>query len=155
MKSLWVQWMHDYKIKGSYFWVVAPRGSMSWGWRKLLQMRDTIRPYIWKKIDNGVNTFVWTDNWCVESPLLSFITPRMIASAGCNLNSKVADLIRDNQWLWPDAWYNVFPVLIHIPHIQINDNEDRNVWKCSNGVETDFSSKVVWDSLRRKQGEVD
>ncbi|GJY81560.1 hypothetical protein Tco_0494311 [Tanacetum coccineum] len=43
---------------------------MSWGWRKLLQIRYTIRPFIWHKLYNGKSTSVWFDKWCDLCPNL-------------------------------------------------------------------------------------
>ncbi|GKB19726.1 sodium/hydrogen exchanger 6 [Tanacetum coccineum] len=31
-ESLWVKWMHTYKLKGRSFWDVPCRGDVSWGW---------------------------------------------------------------------------------------------------------------------------
>ncbi|GJV46442.1 putative RNA-directed DNA polymerase [Tanacetum coccineum] len=62
-ESLWVKWVHTYKLKGRSFWDVPCRGDASWGWHKLLQFRSTIRPFIWHKINNGKSTSVWFDRW--------------------------------------------------------------------------------------------
>nr|GEU96327.1 hypothetical protein [Tanacetum cinerariifolium] len=35
-ESLWVRWIHAYKLKGRSFWDITYRGTMSWGWRKIL-----------------------------------------------------------------------------------------------------------------------
>ncbi|GKF18970.1 hypothetical protein Tco_0063888, partial [Tanacetum coccineum] len=32
-ESLWVKWVHTYKLKGRSFWDVPCRGDVSWGWR--------------------------------------------------------------------------------------------------------------------------
>ncbi|GJW19115.1 putative reverse transcriptase domain, reverse transcriptase zinc-binding domain protein [Tanacetum coccineum] len=40
--SLWVRWIHMYKLKDRTFWDVRPKASMSWGWRKLLQLREVM-----------------------------------------------------------------------------------------------------------------
>ncbi|GKC02621.1 hypothetical protein Tco_0994231 [Tanacetum coccineum] len=41
-ESLWVQWIYSYKLKGRSFWDVPCLGDVSWGWRKLLQIRTRI-----------------------------------------------------------------------------------------------------------------
>nr|XP_043625572.1 uncharacterized protein LOC122596998 [Erigeron canadensis] len=51
--SLWVEWVHDHHLKGRNFWDIPVRASGSWGWRKLLKMRPTIRNFIWMKLGNG------------------------------------------------------------------------------------------------------
>ncbi|GJZ82898.1 hypothetical protein Tco_0648071 [Tanacetum coccineum] len=35
-ESLWVKWIHTHKLRGRNFWDFLFRGSMTWGWRKLL-----------------------------------------------------------------------------------------------------------------------
>ncbi|GKE31231.1 hypothetical protein Tco_1450553, partial [Tanacetum coccineum] len=49
-ESLWVKWVHAYKLNGRNFWDVPIRGNMSWSWRKILQLRSSIRDFIWRKI---------------------------------------------------------------------------------------------------------
>ncbi|XP_022042045.1 uncharacterized protein LOC110944706 [Helianthus annuus] len=86
------------------------------------------------------------------SPLSSFITPRSIANAGFNLKSSVADVIDENgHWKWPQAWLDLFPVLINIQTPQLNDNaSDRLVWKALDGNFGDFESSQVWDMIRNR-----
>ncbi|GJY34673.1 putative ribonuclease H-like domain-containing protein [Tanacetum coccineum] len=38
-ESLWVRWVHIYKLNNRNFWDVLIRGNISWGWRKVLQLR--------------------------------------------------------------------------------------------------------------------
>ncbi|GJU58418.1 hypothetical protein Tco_1236184, partial [Tanacetum coccineum] len=37
-ESLWVRWIHVYKLKGRSIWVIPQKNDMSWGWRKFLQL---------------------------------------------------------------------------------------------------------------------
>nr|GEW72937.1 putative reverse transcriptase domain, reverse transcriptase zinc-binding domain protein [Tanacetum cinerariifolium] len=52
-ESLWVKWIHAYKIRGRSFWSIPFRGNMTWGWRKILQLRPLIWKFIWYKVGNG------------------------------------------------------------------------------------------------------
>ncbi|KAJ0453055.1 putative RNA-directed DNA polymerase [Helianthus annuus] len=155
--SLWVQWIHSYKLKGTNFWEVTKRGSVSWGWRHILAIRDRIRPYVWMSIRSGRQTNAWSDNWCSCSPLRSFISPRAIANAGLNLRSTVADIIDDTgQWKWPQAWFDIFPVLINIPSPHpLVAITDRCSWKDLEGNLCHFRSWEVWNTLRRRGDRVD
>ncbi|GJR05914.1 putative reverse transcriptase domain, reverse transcriptase zinc-binding domain protein [Tanacetum coccineum] len=46
LKAVLVKWIHEYKLKGHNFWDIPLRGNMSWGWRKVLKLRHTIRRFI-------------------------------------------------------------------------------------------------------------
>ncbi|KAJ0871216.1 putative RNA-directed DNA polymerase [Helianthus annuus] len=153
-KSLWVQWIYSHKLNGKSLWDVQPRGSISWGWRKILAIRATIRPFIWKIIRNGAQTNAWSDKWNQICPLNSFISPRNIANAGFQLTSSIADIIDENgQWKWPSAWYDIYPVLIGLTVPQlIQDLEDSTTWKDLDGNNRPFGSLEVWHNIRtRKQ----
>nr|GEU84747.1 hypothetical protein [Tanacetum cinerariifolium] len=57
--SLWVTWIKVHKIKDRNFWDIPCRGNMSWGWRKVLQLRSCIREFVWHKIGDGACTSLW------------------------------------------------------------------------------------------------
>lgn len=90
-ESLWVKWIHEYRLKGRSFWEVPITADASW--RKLLNIRDAIRSFIVSIIGNGKSTSAWFDRWCHISPLKSFISCRDISYAGFNLQNKVSDLV--------------------------------------------------------------
>ena len=60
-ESLWVRWIHTYKLRGRTLRDICPTATMSWGWCKILQLRDVIKPYFWMQIGNGLNTSLWYD----------------------------------------------------------------------------------------------
>ncbi|KAK1424620.1 hypothetical protein QVD17_19953 [Tagetes erecta] len=151
-KSLWVDWIYDHKLKGRSIWDVTPKAKMTWSWRKILQIRELIRPHIRQKIGNGRDTFAWSDNWCNQSPLNRFITPRDIYNAGFSLHAKVADLVSNMNWKWPVAWYDLFPVLIHV-HVPVisTNRKDVTIWHDMHGEERTFSTMMVWDTIRQRK----
>ncbi|XP_021996200.1 uncharacterized protein LOC110893398 [Helianthus annuus] len=125
---------------------------MTWGWRKILALRDLVRPFLWKSIGNGANTNVWSDTWCNVCPLRSHISPRAIANAGFNLQSSVAEMIDSSgNWKWPVAWYDLFPVLINLQVPVLHDTQDRLVWINSEGNSCYFSSWEVWNNIRYRE----
>ncbi|PWA67168.1 reverse transcriptase domain, Reverse transcriptase zinc-binding domain protein [Artemisia annua] len=86
---------------------------MSWGWRKILHIRDLVRPFIWSVLGNGGSTSAWFDKWSDFSPLIPYVTPRLIANAGYTLASYVSDIVVDGSWSWPQSWYTRSPILLN------------------------------------------
>nr|GEW65082.1 hypothetical protein [Tanacetum cinerariifolium] len=99
-ESLWVRWIHMYKLKGRTFWDISPKAFMSWGWRKILQLRDIVKPFFWMQVENGLTASLWYDTWYNQSPLSNFISPRDIAREGHHLRMCVADIISNGDWEW-------------------------------------------------------
>ncbi|GJV26066.1 hypothetical protein Tco_1378761 [Tanacetum coccineum] len=86
-ESLWVRWIHTYKLRGRILWDIQPKSSTSWGWWKILQLRDLVKPFLWVRIGNAMNTSIWYDMWCSQSPISRFLTPRDIAMKGFSIHS--------------------------------------------------------------------
>ncbi|XP_022014997.1 uncharacterized protein LOC110914516 [Helianthus annuus] len=126
------------------------------GMAENLSIRCIMRPHIWSLLKSGLQTNVWSDNWCPMSPLSSFITPRSIANAGFSLKSSVADVIDAyGHWRWPQAWLDLFPVLISIQTPQlVGDALDRLAWKNLDGKFIDFESAQVWNTIRTRDTQV-
>ncbi|GJV67976.1 hypothetical protein Tco_1483485 [Tanacetum coccineum] len=98
-ESLWVRWVHTYKLKGRTIWDIPVKAEMSWGWRKLLQIRELVKPFFWKKLGNGMSTSLWFDRRNSQCPLTQYITPRDINREGFNMRSCVADVVSNEGWL--------------------------------------------------------
>nr|GFC62793.1 hypothetical protein [Tanacetum cinerariifolium] len=130
-ESLWVKWIHIYKLKNRSFWDILYRGKMSWSWRKLLLLRPLIRKFIWSCIGDGRTTFMWFDKWCVAGPLSNMILSRDIIRAGFSHASKVHDCIQDGLWIWPNDWLVKYPILNSIPTPVISDDKSDSLeWRC-------------------------
>nr|GEW92373.1 hypothetical protein [Tanacetum cinerariifolium] len=143
-ESIWVKWIHVYKLKNRSFWDIPYRGKMSWSWRKLLLLRPLIQEIIWSCIGDGRTNFMWFDKWCVAGPLSNIISSRDITRAGFNHASKVRDSIQDGLWIWPNDWLVKYPILNSIPTLVISDdNSDSLEWHCRDGAGPSLASIIT------------
>ncbi|GKF10849.1 hypothetical protein Tco_0048775 [Tanacetum coccineum] len=99
---LGVKWIHVYKLNGRSFWEVPCRGNLSWGWRKIFQLRPLIREFIWYRIGDGLTASAWFDSWCHVGPISRIVTSRDIFRAGYDLSTKVNELVVNGSWGWPN-----------------------------------------------------
>ncbi|GKA84983.1 reverse transcriptase zinc-binding domain-containing protein [Tanacetum coccineum] len=152
-ESLWVKWIHEYKLKGRNFWDYPLRGNMSWGWRKILKLRPSIRRFIWSKIGNGLNTSLWYDKWNDLDHIASIVSPRDIARAGLSLQAKVSDVITHGTWVWPAELIAKYPTLDNYI-VPINNDLDRLFWIDCHGNSKKFSVSQVWDDIRMRDSKV-
>ncbi|GJU03736.1 putative ribonuclease H-like domain-containing protein [Tanacetum coccineum] len=123
-ESIWIKWIHVYKIRERNFYNLPLRGNITWGWQKILQLRPIIRDFIWFRIGDGSQVSMWYDRWCNNSPLSNIISTRDIHLAVYNLTTKVKDAISDAlDWeMWKllgfsrQVWDNL-KVLAGIPKV--------------------------------------
>ncbi|XP_021998022.1 uncharacterized protein LOC110895063 [Helianthus annuus] len=67
----------------------------------------------------------------------------------------VADLRSNGVWIWPEAWRDLYPVLIQLDQVNIDPNKsDRIVWRDGDHV-SDISASCVWSSIRYAEPEID
>ena len=84
-------------------WCARIPSCCSWSWRKILQLRDRVRPFIRHTVFNGVGTFLWHDFWNQLGPLLPCYGERIIYDSAIQRNAHVTQIIRDGRWEWPVA----------------------------------------------------
>ncbi|GJZ17557.1 reverse transcriptase zinc-binding domain-containing protein [Tanacetum coccineum] len=153
-ESLWVRWVHIYKLNNRNFWDVPIRGNISWGWRKVLQLRPLIR-FIWSSIGDGVTTSLWFDNWSSLGPLADFIPSRDRYTAGLTASSTVSDVFHNGVWNWPNYLVSKYDQLLSMQYDISNDNNDRLLWRNEAGQVCDFSVSMVWSTIRHRNEKVD
>ncbi|GJY42406.1 hypothetical protein Tco_0429676 [Tanacetum coccineum] len=143
-ETLWVKWIHTYKLQVHSRWDIPLRGNMSWGWRKILQVRPLVQQFIWHRLGDGSKVFAWADNWCPLSPLSNSISNREIYKAGFLNTTKVKDIVSNGNWLWPNEWQLKLPSIFNlpVPHLDVHAT-DSLVWKDLNNVEGNFSVAVA------------
>uniref|UniRef100_A0A251VET6 Putative reverse transcriptase zinc-binding domain-containing protein n=1 Tax=Helianthus annuus TaxID=4232 RepID=A0A251VET6_HELAN len=153
--SLWVDWVHSYRLKGKSFWVCKTPASSCWSWRKISQLGPLVRNHFWSEVGNGASTSAWYDIWSELGPLADFLSPRVITDADFRLEDSVADVHSNGGWSWPIAWRDLFPVLIQIDQVSLDPmKNDRLLWKDGNDL-NGFSTSGAWHSLRHREPDVD
>nr|GEY46943.1 hypothetical protein [Tanacetum cinerariifolium] len=136
-------------IWGRSFWDVPVTSRLSWGWRKLLQLRDIVRLFFWSQIGSGREVSIWFDRWCVQCPLRRFLSARDISREGFLMLASVKDMISNESWLWPQSWLLKAPILGQLVVPSLDPNKpDLHYWRDSNGVMRHFLVKAVWEEIR-------
>ncbi|GJY49962.1 hypothetical protein Tco_0439918 [Tanacetum coccineum] len=144
------------QLMRSNFWDILLCGNMSWGWRRILQVRPLIRQFIWYRLGDGNMVSAWFDRWCLLSPLSDLVTPRDIHRASFDMSTKVHDVIINGNWKWPNDWLVKYPPLYTIPVPSLVPNSlDRLIWKSINDVDSGFSVATVWECIRPRGEEID
>ena len=149
-----VKWVHAYKLRGRSFWDIPLRSNMSWGWRKVLQIRPLIREFVWHNIGDGALTSLWYDRWCSSSQLANSISTRDMFRARLNPLSKVRNIFLNNVWTWPQELINKYPFLSSIVMPNHVDRPDLLEWRDEDGNVKSFSVSIVWRSIRPRSNKV-
>ncbi|GJU35720.1 RNA-directed DNA polymerase, eukaryota, reverse transcriptase zinc-binding domain protein, partial [Tanacetum coccineum] len=147
--SLWVKWVHLYKLKGRNFWDVPEIEGSSWSWKKILRYRGKLRRHIVHRIGDGLSTSLWYDSWHAICPLSDFISKRKIYYSGLSLDCNVANVIENGKWKWPSVLSEEFDGLNAIePPLLIEGKKDKVFWRTKLGRYKDFSVSTVWNDIR-------
>ena len=101
--SLWVAWVRRFYLRQGSLWNAKVPTSCSWSWRKILQLRERIRPLIKHKVGDGAATFLWHDFWNPVGPLLPYVGERILYDSAIHCNARVAEVIDERGWNWPIA----------------------------------------------------
>ncbi|GJR79212.1 reverse transcriptase domain, reverse transcriptase zinc-binding domain protein [Tanacetum coccineum] len=130
--------------------------NVSWGWRKLLQIRSILRPHFWHELGNGRSTSAWFDTWDTQCPLMNLVSYRAVTGGGFNMQECVNDIISDGVWAWPSEWHNRYPTLnlINVPILNAQQ-VDKLQWKAYDGSLKDFSCREVWFTIRERGSETE
>nr|GFB07613.1 hypothetical protein [Tanacetum cinerariifolium] len=86
---------------------------------------------------------------------LRLLSPRDITKESFNLRNRVADLVSNDSWKWPQAWLNKAPDLNIVPAPNLSVNcQDTMYLRASNGTFSLFSVKFAWEALRPRGNEL-
>lgn len=139
--SLWVKWVYQFHIKDRSFWDIMFKDNMSWTWKRFLNVRKCVRPFVVSSIGNGENTSLWHDWWHPIGIISMLIPRREWISKGFNDKSKVGDILVNGNYCWPNDWLELYPGLRDGPMFKCSGNRaDGIIWRDKNGVSQCFST---------------
>ncbi|KAJ9542319.1 hypothetical protein OSB04_028825 [Centaurea solstitialis] len=146
--SLWVTWIRTFRLRNSHFWNVQIISNSSWIWRKLLDLREQVRPHFLSVVGDGLSTNAWDDKWIVNGTLSLMIPFRIFQSLGLSKHSTVADVVQVMGSAWPTSWIDRMPSLsgVAVPNLQIGV-KDQIMWLNLLNQSWNFAIKEVWNSL--------
>ncbi|KAL0293706.1 UNVERIFIED_CONTAM: Retrovirus-related Pol polyprotein from type-2 retrotransposable element R2DM [Sesamum radiatum] len=83
----------------SSVWTIRTRTG-TWGWRKLIRLRDALRPHVHYQIGDGTSFSLWHDPWHPRGPLLPQfpLGPRHTALPP---TAPLSAVISEDTWSWP------------------------------------------------------
>ncbi|KAL3519688.1 hypothetical protein ACH5RR_017837 [Cinchona calisaya] len=97
--TLWIAWIHTFKLKNRSIWSISMPHDNSRFWRKLLKLRRTIRPHIEAMVGNGEGIYMWYDNWHSQSPLIDSYGEDVIRNFNSHPQAKLKTIMLDNEWI--------------------------------------------------------
>ncbi|PWA63048.1 reverse transcriptase domain, Reverse transcriptase zinc-binding domain protein [Artemisia annua] len=100
----------------------------------MLDLRQKIRPKIWRIIGNGEKINVWYDQWNSVGFLSDIIATRSIYNARLFEEKSIKEVIFNDHWRWPDDWKELYPALAHVKVPNLNPlKEDVSKWMEADG----------------------
>ncbi|KAL0289735.1 UNVERIFIED_CONTAM: hypothetical protein Sradi_7066500 [Sesamum radiatum] len=140
--SIWVTWILQYRLQDYSVWTIRAR-SGTWGWRKLIRLRDILRPYILYRIGGGSSFSLWHDPWHERGPLISRF-PLGPRHTSIPPSAPLSTVIWEDTWVWPHITDMESVDITHdLP--AIHGGQDQILWIGPRGA---FSSAAAYDVFR-------
>ncbi|KAJ9536430.1 hypothetical protein OSB04_un000388 [Centaurea solstitialis] len=146
--TLWVSWVRSLNINSSNFWIIRKTNAWSWVLRKMMDLRNVLRPHVISRIGDGRNTHAWEDTWLRCGPLSSVISYRHIHGYGFNTSTTVREFLDQIDGTWPADWLVRWPILeVHTLPVVVDETSDTVLWQSRNNGMVDFAVSVAYESL--------
>ncbi|KAL0291138.1 UNVERIFIED_CONTAM: Retrovirus-related Pol polyprotein from type-2 retrotransposable element R2DM [Sesamum radiatum] len=140
--SIWVTWILQYRLQDYSVWTIRAR-SGTWGWRKLIRLRDILRPYILYRIGGGSSFSLWHDPWHERGPMISRF-PLGPRHTSIPPSAPLSTVIWEDTWVWPHITDMESVDITHdLP--AIHGGQDQILWIGPRGA---FTSAAAYDVFR-------
>ena len=153
-ESLWVQWVHTYRVRGTCFWLLKTPYACPWYWRKLLLVRGTVKPFFGWRIGDGCSTFFWYDQWHPLGVLIDHFSRQLPRQLGIPILAKVEDFIEDGAWTRMEPFRSLSPEFgeDRLPTLFLPSRPDELYWlPTSNGL---FSVRSAFQAIQTRRDPV-
>ncbi|XP_071699386.1 uncharacterized protein [Rutidosis leptorrhynchoides] len=115
-------------LKELNFWVVFIPSNPSWGWKKLLSLRDDLRGKFLNEIGKGVNTVSWFNEWNEIDPLILLVRRKDILTACLSMSDQLTYITHNGPRRWIAGWMNRFFILSNLAPPAISSVTDIVPW---------------------------
>ncbi|KAL0292827.1 UNVERIFIED_CONTAM: Retrovirus-related Pol polyprotein from type-2 retrotransposable element R2DM [Sesamum radiatum] len=136
--SIWVNWIFHYRLQHYSVWTISTR-SGTWGWRKLIRLRDSLRPCITYRIGDGTSFSLWHDPWHARGALISHF-PLGPQHTSLPTTAPLCMVILEESWNWPSVT-NMESIDITHELPTIHGGPDRILWT---GPQGSFSAAAAY-----------
>ena len=137
-------------LKGSLsnYWTTKPSASFSWLANKLPKPKDTVFPLIKVRIQNGLSTRFWFDNWTPLGSLYNYLNGSN-SCLGISLKAMVGSLVNNGRWRLPPARSEEqLQLQTFLTTIDLTEEEDNYEWELGGAQTSRDSTGEVYTYLR-------
>lgn len=157
--SLWVAWMRAHMFKEGFFVNDARGSSGSWIWRKLLKHKAQAAEFFKWEVKDGRSVSFWWDHWLDTGQLFHETGDIGPIALGVARNSKVADVVRGNQWSFRRVrntiLRNIVTKIQATPPPHQNQGPDIPLWRYGPDLyKPTFSARHTWNQIRQTSSRV-
>ncbi|XP_062153306.1 uncharacterized protein LOC133861533 [Alnus glutinosa] len=123
------------------------KAKIAWD-KKLLRLREVAKDFIWFKLGDGSQIFLWYDHWHPVRCLIDKFGFRAIYDAGSCLGARLSSTIRNGDRFWPCARSdNIVKIQINLPEIEI-EGIGLHIWNSRSGdIKRCSFSRRIWRNL--------
>ena len=97
---MWVARVHTYLLKAKALGM-STYPICSWDWRKILKLREMVKPPLSHSIGNGVRTVLWHGNWHPKGASFQEFEFRLEYEAVSSYDAKFSSILQDDNLICP------------------------------------------------------
>ncbi|GAV69714.1 LOW QUALITY PROTEIN: zf-RVT domain-containing protein, partial [Cephalotus follicularis] len=136
----------EFLVKNPSLWMLPSTGLYSWTWRNILRMSTALNHLVYE-CGKGDKFSLWFDPWLSGASIHALYGRQVIYDAAMTGTELVKDVLRNDQWCWPQTSRELIEIQQRVQCIPISGRSDRICWQTSG---QSFSTKRAWQAIRSK-----